>query len=90
MSKTNIRDFAEKYALPGFYLDIKNRYCIVVNNKLISAFNNSDTEDIDVCIDMLSSRGMFEQNIAWETPVTDSDVIHTINKFVLECVAKHI
>lgn len=86
MSKTNIRDFAEKYALPG----LKNRYCIIVNNKLISAFNNSDTGDIDVCIDMLSSRGMFEQNIAWETPITDSDVIHTINKFVLECAAKHI
>lgn len=82
MTTTNIAEFAQKYRMPGFYMDVCGMYCLCLGRYLISAFNNTDGGALEVCVDELSQSGVFEDNLEWETPNDEYDVVATIRRFL--------
>lgn len=40
MVKMSVSEFAEKYPLPGFYMDIRGAYCLNLGKNLLSVFTN--------------------------------------------------
>lgn len=78
MTTTNIAEFAQKYRMPGFYMDDCGMYCLCLGRYLISAFNDTDGGVLEVCVDELSQSGAFEDNLEWETPNDEYDVAATI------------
>lgn len=42
-------EFARKYPLPGFYIDVRGEYCLNLGRYLISIFNNKGDGGLDIC-----------------------------------------
>ena len=82
MIKMSVSKFAEKYPLPGFYMDIRGAYCLNLGKNLLSVFTNGDTEALDICVDTISCRGYFDENLVWETPESEQEAIQTIQRLV--------
>lgn len=82
MTHPKLQDFINHTLIPGFYLDVRGAYCIVINKYLISVFVNSCDEELDVTIDGITKEGFFDENIEWETPADYKDVVETIQRFV--------
>ena len=82
MVHPKLQDFINHTLIPGFYLDVRGTYCIVINKYLISVFVNSCDEELDVTIDGSTKEGFFDDNIEWETPADYKDVVETIQRFV--------
>lgn len=71
--------------LPGFYKDLNDSLCCMINNKLITVFINDCDETVDITIDECSIDGLFDQCIEWETIHDYKSAIETIKRFTLEC-----
>lgn len=82
MTHPKLQDFINHTLIPGFYLDVREAYCIVINKYLISVFVNSCDEALDVTIDGINNEGFFDENIEWETPTDYKDLMETIQRFV--------
>lgn len=82
MVKMSVSEFAKKYPLPGFYMDIRGAYCLNLGKNLLSVFTNGDTESLDICVDTISRRGYFDENLAWESPKTEQEAIQTIQRLI--------
>lgn len=83
MTNPKLQAFIDKHMLPGFYIDVTGSYSIVIYKYLISVFLNSDTDELEVTMDTISDRGFFDQNIEWEAPTSDEEVVATIKRFIL-------
>ncbi len=82
MTNAKLEKFIKTHMFPGFYIDVCGMYCLCLGKYLISVFLNSDTNELDVCVDSLSKRGMYEDNLEWETPSTEDELAKTICRFV--------
>lgn len=83
MTNPKLQTFIDKHMLPGFYIDVTGCYSIVIYKYLISVFLNSDTDELEVTMDTISDRGFFDQDIEWETPASDEEIVATIKRFML-------
>lgn len=70
--------FIKAYQIPGFYIDVCGMYCFAFDKYLLSVFVNSDTDELEVTVDTLSDRGLFEVNLEWETPQTPLGLYESI------------
>ena len=59
--------------LYGFYMDVTGACCLNLGKYLISIFQNTDTNSLDLRVDTLSQNGVFENDVEWITP--DSEEI---------------
>lgn len=81
MVTMNASEFAKSYPLPGFYMDVRGAYCLNLGKNLLSVFTN-DEGSLDICVDTISSRGYFDENLEWEEPETEQEAIKTIQRLV--------
>jgi len=70
--------------LIGWYFDTRGVLCCMWNNKLFTIFVNSTDDTIDICVDELSNRGYFENNIVWETLDLNNNVNQQVAQIMLE------
>ena len=82
MVHPKLQDFINHTLIPGFYLDVRGAYCIVINKYLISVFVNSCDETLDITIDGISKEGFFDDNIEWESPEDYNGLMEAIKRFV--------
>lgn len=52
--------------LVGWYFDSRGVLCCMWHNRLLTIFINDFDDSIEICLDELSERGFFENNIVWE------------------------
>lgn len=83
MITMNASEFAKRYPLPGFYIDVCGAYCLNLGKNLLSIFTN-DEGYLDICVDTISGCGYFDKNLEWETPETEREAIQTIQQFVMQ------
>ena len=53
--------------LIGWHFDGSGILCCMWHNRLLTIFVNDCDDSVDICLDELSKRGFFENNIVWET-----------------------
>lgn len=84
LTKTDKRliTFAERHKMPGFYFDANGLYCLCLGQYLLTVFVNDMTGDIEVAVDSISSAGMYDMNVEWETPANEQELLDTICGFV--------
>lgn len=70
--------------LPGFYVDARGVYGIVIGGAYIGCFINDD-DLLDVTADKMSANGDFTLNFFWETYRTAKEAIAALRKLSLEC-----
>lgn len=70
--------------LIGWYFDARGVLCCMRANKLFTIFVNSTDDTIDICVDELSGRGYFENNVAWETLNLDKNINQQVAQIMLE------
>lgn len=73
-----LQAFIQAYPIPGFYVDVCGMYCFAFGKYLLSVFVDGDTDELEVAVDTLSDRGLFEQNLEWATPQTPRELHATI------------
>lgn len=82
------RDKLEKFVnshpsmLYGFYMDVTGACCLNLGKYLISIFQNADTNDLDLRVDMISDGGIFENDVEWITPNSESNMVNEICRVV--------
>ena len=82
MTNPKLQDFIDKHKWPGFYIDICGMYCLNLGKYLVSVFMNTDTSELEVCVDAISNRGMYEENLEWESHNTEEELARTICRLV--------
>lgn len=52
--------------LTGWYFDSRSVLCCMWHNRLLTIFVNDCDNSVEICLDELSKRGFFDNNIVWE------------------------
>lgn len=81
MIDMSVLKFAEKYPLPGFYIDVRGEYCLHLGRNLISIFYNEENRGLDICVDTISNDGFIDECLEWETPKTEKELLSMIRNF---------
>ena len=81
MVNMSVLEFARKYPLPGFYIDVRGEYCLNLGRNLISIFNNEENGGLDICVDTISCDGFIDECLEWETPKTEKELMSMIRDF---------
>lgn len=84
MVKMSVEEFAEKHRQAGWYIDVCGMYCLNLGRHLITVFQNDMDDALEVCVDEMSVRGMYEDNREWETPESEDELMATVNRFARE------
>lgn len=66
----------------GFYLDVTGACCLNVGKYLISIFQNTITDDLELRVDSISSNGIFDNEVEWLTPLSEEDMAKEICRVV--------
>lgn len=66
----------------GFYLDVTGACCLNMGKYLISTFQNTVTDDLELRVDSISSNGIFENEVEWLTPLSEEDMAKEICRVV--------
>lgn len=74
----DIREFANKHAFPGWYIDVGGNYCYGNGKFLISIFVDSDDNTYNITVDKVEGLGDLT-NYEWEFVFVDDG-------FADECV----
>lgn len=74
--------FAERHRMPGFYFDTNGMYCLCLGRYLLTVFVNDMTGNVEVAVDSISSEGMYDMNVEWETPANEQELYDTVCRFV--------
>lgn len=78
--------------LPGFYVDGRGAYGIVLGNVYVCCFLDSDdfTDFLyDVTVDRVDENGDFALNIEWESFQNPTDAIKCLRLFVKKYAIQH-
>lgn len=70
--------------LIGWYFDVRGVLCCMWDNKLFTIFANSTDDTVDICVDELSNRGYFENNVVWETLDLDKNINQQVAQIMLK------
>lgn len=81
---SRLYNFIEKYKLPGWYIDVRNCYCCIVNNYLISIFYDCDDDTLNVTVDGIDSCGYYYMNYEWESFDDEKEILQMACEFVKE------
>lgn len=73
--------------LPGFYLDARGVYGIVIGKAYICCFPNDDGS-LDVTVDTMSAKGDFTRNVFWKSYQTPKEAIVALRKLSLKSYQK--
>ena len=84
----SVREFAERFMPPGWYLDARGTLCLNLGRYLICVFQNSDDDHLEITVDTLSPEGFYDYNIEWETPNTESEMMERMGEFTLKYSAR--
>lgn len=71
-----------EYKLPGFYMDERGAYGIVLGGVYICCFFDSDDRKYNVTVDEIGPLGDFDQNIKWEWFDEPRDAINCIRRMM--------
>lgn len=70
------------YRLPGFYLDCRGAYGIVVSDVYICCFVNSEDGKYDVTVDGIDENGDFAFNRSWESYDSPEEAIWALRQML--------
>lgn len=70
--------------LPGFYIDARGAYGIVIRQWYICCFINSEDGAYDVTVDTISCSGDFDNNVEWESYDNPWRAIDCLRSFMIQ------
>lgn len=76
-----------KYPAPGFYLDERGAYGVVIGAVYICCF--VDDGEYDVTADTIDENGDFALNLEWESFKDPSDVLASLRQMAKKYVLKY-
>lgn len=85
-----IEEFANKYPIPGWYIDVAGDYCYGNGKFLISVFVDVDDSTYNITIDRI--RGLVDrETIEWEyIPIEDKQadnfILNRIDDFIIKYI----
>lgn len=65
-SKPTPEDLLHTIHFPGWYRDVDGGVCTIYKDRLVSIRFNEANGEYNVCVDALSSRGLWDSNIKWD------------------------
>ncbi len=68
--------------LPGFYVDERGAYGVIINRVYICCFVNDIDGKYDVTADTIDEHGDFALNLEWMSFEESSDAINALRQFV--------
>lgn len=66
-SSIPVKDPLGDFHFPGWYRDVEGALCLVIKEHLISVSYNEAAKEYNVCVNVLGSRGLFDENVLWES-----------------------
>ena len=73
-----------KSNLPGFYMDERGAYGIVLGGVYICCFFDSEDYTYNVTVDEIGTLGDFDKNLEWESFSKPSDAVKCIRRMMLK------
>lgn len=74
--------------LPGFYMDERGAYGIVIGTFYICCFINQSNDEYDVTVDTIDENGDFALNLEWESYKWSDDAINCLRRMTKRYAAK--